>query len=226
MDLQAKTRTILGKKVKSLRKEGLIPAELYGQGIENKHLSIPKKGFTKIYKEAGEHTIINLLIEGGEKIPVLISHAETHSTKDHFLTIDFHQVKMDELISTHVPVEFTGESPGVKSGFMLVKVLEELEVEALPTSIPHAIEVSIEKLENPGDTIRISDITIPKDAKIHTDPETVIASLSELEEEEELPVAEESTEETDVAEGEKAEEATEAQDEKTTEPKEKEGSKD
>ena len=73
MDLQIKDRSILGKKTKKLRRDGIIPAEIYGRGTENKHISIHQKEFLKIYKEAGENTVLNLITENKEKIPALIS---------------------------------------------------------------------------------------------------------------------------------------------------------
>jgi large subunit ribosomal protein L25 len=184
MNLTAQKRTITGKKVKTLRNQGIIPAELYGHGIENKHLQVNEKEFKKIYAEAGEHTVIQLKLEGEkENVPVLITHAPNHPTKDHTLTIDFHQIRMDESIQTHVPIEFIGESPGEKAGLVLVKVTDELEIEALPTKIPHEIAVDIAGLENAGDAIHLSDITLPEGVSAIAAPETVIASLSEQQEE-------------------------------------------
>jgi large subunit ribosomal protein L25 len=191
MKLTASKRTILGKKVSRLRKDGLIPAELYGHGVENTHLKVTKKEFDKIYEEAGEHTIIDLVVDGkDEKIPVLIVQAERHPIKDLYFNIDFHRVRMDEEIHTHVPIEFTGESPGERAGLILIKVLQELEIKTLPGNIPHRIEVSIEGLENAGDTIHINDINLPDGVDTPLSDETVIVSLNEkIEEEEEEVVA-------------------------------------
>ncbi len=193
MELECKTRTITGKKVKSLRNQGLIPAEIFGHGVNNKHISVNQKDFSKIYRTAGEHTIINLTTEEKNKIPVLISEVQFDTLKNRILTIDFHQVRMDEKIQTKVPIEFYGEAPATKSGFTVVEVLNEMEIEALPNKIPHSIKVDLSGLEHPGQSVRISDLEKLKDFKIILGPETVIATVIKPTEEEkavETPVAE------------------------------------
>ena len=187
MELKVKERTIFGKKVKTLRRKGLIPAELYGLDIKNKHLSVPEKEFSKIYKDAGEYTIINAITEENEKIPVLISDVAYANLHGRILSIDLRQIRMDEKIETKVPIEFSGEAPAVKNGFLVVTVLNELEIEALPANIPHRIEVDLTSLENVGQSIRISGIKIPKDVKILVPEDTVIVTISERAKEEAAP---------------------------------------
>lgn len=183
MELSIQTRTIFGKKVKTLRRGGLIPAEIFGHGFPNRHVSVPSKDFSKIFKEVGEHTIINLIAEG-EKIPALVSDVQYEPLRGETLSIDFRQVRMDEKIQTKVPIEFSGEAPTVKLGFVVVHVLKEIEIEALPAKIPHRIEVDLSSLEIIGQSIRVSDIKVPAGAKILTPPETVIATVSEMAKEE------------------------------------------
>ncbi|MDP2703658.1 MAG: 50S ribosomal protein L25 [bacterium] len=197
MDLNVQPRTILGRKAKTLWNEGLIPAEIYGHGEENKHISIPEKEFAKIYKEAGEYTVIQVAIGGKEKVPALIVEVQKNPITGRFFSVDLHQIRMDEEIQTHIPIECTGEAPGVKLGLILVKVLEELEIEALPANLPHKIEVSLETLKTAGDTIHVSDLNVPENVKVLVQPETVVVTLSEPEGE---------TEEPKAAEGEKKEE--------------------
>ena len=202
MELQTKTRVILGKKVKILRRDGLIPAEVYGRGLANRHLSISKKEFSKIYKTAGEHTVINLITEEKEKIPVLISEVVNESISGEILAIDFHQIRMDEKIQTKVPLEFTGEAPAAKNGLVVVNIVNELEIEALPDKIPHRIEVDIGKLESAGQSIRISELKIPAGVKVLVSDETVIVTVSEKtkEEIEVKPTAPETTQTTEPPE--------------------------
>ncbi|MEK7086760.1 MAG: 50S ribosomal protein L25 [Patescibacteria group bacterium] len=183
MELKIAERKILGKRVKSLRKQGLIPAEIFGHGIPNKHITVPAKDFGKIFKEAGEHTIINLAAEGEKKIPALVSEVQYNTLKGEILAVDFHQVRMDEKIQTKVPVEFKGEAPAVKNGFVVLNVLNEIEIEALPTKIPHRIEVDLNSLETPGQSIRLTDLKIPADVKILTPADAVIVTVSEIKEE-------------------------------------------
>lgn len=196
MELLVKNRIILGKKVKTLRREGLIPAELYGHGTENKHLSITEKEFSKIYKEAGEYTIVNAVTEENEKIPVLISDVTYDHLRGQILSIDLRQIRMDEKIQTKVPIEFIGEAPAVKNGFVVVTVLNELEIEALPDKIPHRIEVDLSSLEEIGQSIRISNLKILKDVKVLVPEDMVIVTVSERAKEEAAPTPQPTAETT------------------------------
>ena len=105
MDIQAKKREIFGKKVKSLRKEGLVPAELYGNKLDNMHLSVPAKEFLKVYKEAGETSVVNLVLDN-KKIPVLIYDMSANSITGEVSNIDFYAVNMAEKIRTSVSGKF------------------------------------------------------------------------------------------------------------------------
>ena len=109
MELKVEKRDLLGKKVESLRKQGLLPAELYGHGVANSHLSINTREFEKIYKEAGENTVINVTIDGSVK-PVLIQDVQFHPVSGDIESVDFYEVRMDEEIEAAVPLEFVGES--------------------------------------------------------------------------------------------------------------------
>ncbi len=178
-ELIVQKREIFGKKVNSLRKENLIPAELYGHGLDNIHLSVPAKEFSKLFKEVGESTIINLNLEN-KKLPVLIHDVSTDSLSDKIIHIDFYQVRMDEKITTSVPLEFIGVSAAVKEKEgILVKAVQEIEVEALPADLPHNIEVDISQLSDIGMNIHVKDLEIDKKVKVLADPETVVATVTE-----------------------------------------------
>jgi len=191
MDLTVQTREILGRKVGALRKENLIPAELYGHGIENIHLTVPTKEFSKVFKEAGESTIITLNFEN-KKLPVLIYEVSTDPLSDKIIHIDFYAVKMDEKITTSIPLEFIGEAPAVKEKQgVLIKSMQALEIKALPADLPHNLEVDINKLSEIGMSIYVSDLKIPERIEILVKPETVIATIIEQakEEVEEKPIS-------------------------------------
>jgi len=205
MELNVQKREIFGKKVNSLRRENLIPAELYGHGLENIHLSVPAKEFSKLFKEAGESTIINLNLEN-KKLPVLIHEVSVDPLSDKIIHIDFYQVKMDEKIITSVPLEFIGEAPAVKEKEgILIKAVQEIEVEALPSDLPHNIEVDISQLSDIGMSIHVKDLKIDKKVKVLADLETVVATVTEPAKEEvvEKPI----TVEEVKAEGEEDKEA-------------------
>jgi len=186
MELTVQKREKLGKDANSLRKEGLIPAELYGHGVKNLHLSVPNKEFIRVFKEAGENTLIDVMVDG-EKHQVMIHDVTFNPVTDMVASIDFLQVRLDELASAMVPVTFIGESSAVKEkGGLLVKNMHELEVEALPTSIPHTIEVNIEAIKEIGDSIYVKDITLPEGVTMLSEPENAIVTVTEKQEEEEV----------------------------------------
>jgi len=189
MELNTKLRAILGKKVKSLRARGEIPAEVFGKDFKNLHLSVPEKEFVKIYKEAGENTIVNLSTDNKNKIPTLISDVSCNPITKKINSIDFRKIKMDEKIQTKVPIELIGEAPAIKSGYMLVNVLKEIAVEALPNDIPHRFQINLSTLENPGDGIQIADINKFKNVKILVPLDMVIITVVEKAKEKEEPVA-------------------------------------
>lgn len=183
-ELTAQKREILGKGMRALRKQGLIPAELYGRETENQHLSLDEKEFGRVYKEAGENSVITLLVNG-KKVPVIINDVIHDNLAGRVIHADFHAVKMDEKIEANIPLEFTGESMAVKSGGVLVKSMKEIAVEAFPQDLPHSIEVDLNKLEEVHQNIYVKDLKISDKVKILTDLETVIATVHEARKEEE-----------------------------------------
>lgn len=212
MELQVQKREIFGKKVNILRDSGWIPAELYGRGRENIHLSVPVKEFSRVFKEAGENTIVNLAL-GNEKLPILIHEVIMNPLDDTIMHIDFYQVRMDEKITASIPLEFTGEAPAVKEkNGVLIKAMQEIEVEALPADLPHDFQVDLNTLSDIGMSIHVKDIKVPERVKLLVEPETVIATIIEQAKEEEAakPI---SVEEVKV-EGEEKKKETEAEEKK------------
>ena len=186
--LKVKTRD-LKKKPKSLLKEGLIPAVLYGHKIANLNLAVPRKEFLKVYREGGESTLVDLIIDEdnkSEKRKVLIYEVQFHPLTQEPIHIDFYQVRSDEKIKTKVPLVFTGEAPAVKNlGGILVKNLSELEVEAFPQDLVSSLTVDLSSLTNFDVNIYVRDLKIPPRLKVLTPLETVVASVVSPEEEKE-----------------------------------------
>ncbi len=186
--LQAETRQ--AKKAHTLRKEGLIPAVLYGPKTENQNLKIKKGELEKAYNEAGEYSLIDLEINGKEPTKILVKNVQKDSIKGEIIHADFYQVKMDEKITTEIPLTFVGESKAVKEqGGFLVKNIYDIEVECLPGDLVDEIVVDISGLETFDDLIRIKDLKAPKGIEFTGDPEEMVISVTppEEEEEEELP---------------------------------------
>ncbi|KKU91407.1 MAG: 50S ribosomal protein L25 [Candidatus Jorgensenbacteria bacterium GW2011_GWA1_48_11] len=184
MELQVKARTVLGKKVRALRAAGIIPAEIFGRGLENRHVEVSEKDFTKLYKTAGEHTVITAVTDKGEKIPVLVSAINRDHFTGKFLSIDFHQIRMDEKIQTKIPIRFIGEAPAVKSGLVIVKVIEEVEVESLPGKIPSHLEIALDKMAEIGQSIHVNDLKVPVGVKILSPAGMVVVTVTEKTKEE------------------------------------------
>ncbi len=186
MELTVSLRETLGTKVRALRRDGLVPAELYGHGFKNEHLSVPAKEFNKVFKEAGTATVVTLVV-GKDKRPALI-----HDVQHDYLTgevshVDFYQVNMNEAITAAVPLEFIGESKAVKEQQAVInKAITELEVEALPGDLPHALEVDLSALDELEKSIYVKDIKVPKGVKVLTDPETAVATATPPAKEEEV----------------------------------------
>lgn len=185
LQLKTESRGVFGKKIKSNRTEGKLPAVLYGKGIETSPLFVSLKDFKKIWKEAGESTIINLEIDGDKKpTSVIIHEVATDPVKDEPLHVDFYKVEMNKPIKAMIPLVFEGVAPAVKElGAMLVKVLREVEVEALPKNLPHEIKVNISKLAEIGSHITAGDLELPESVKILSKPEEIVA-IAEMPKEE------------------------------------------
>lgn len=223
--LQAEKRTIFGKKVKTLRKQGVIPAAVYGEGVEALSLSIPRKDFEKVYREAGESTVVALTIEG-KPLNVLI-HDVTHDIlRGNPAHIDFYALRMDKKIKMKVPLVFIGESPAVKNeGGVFVKIMQEVEIEALPKDLPHELRADISGMNTLESRIFVKDITIPHGVVIEAGPEDVIAIVETPRSEEEIaalaetPVAEASADVKTEREVKAEEKAEKEKEEKTEEGK-------
>ncbi|MBI4094674.1 MAG: 50S ribosomal protein L25 [Candidatus Liptonbacteria bacterium] len=190
MELRAAERTAFGKSTGALRKSGVIPAELYGHGVKNLHLSVEGKAFLRVFRDAGENTLIHLSIEGTIR-PVLVHDIQRDSLSGDISHVDFYEVRMDEKLKAHVPVHLSGEAPAVKEkGGFLNKALDAVEVESLPGDLPHNFEVELGGLIDLDRSIYVKDLAAPRGVKILTDPESVIVTVTPPQKEEEVPAPE------------------------------------
>ncbi len=190
----AEKRTVFGKKVKDLRDRGLVPAIVYGGPEEPSALSVGAKDLIKIYKQAGESSMIELEVSGVGKKSVLIHEITFDPIKSFPLHVDFHEVAADHTIKIHVPIIFIGESSAVESlGGVLVKVMHEIEVEALPKNLPHEISVDLVMLRDFTDTISVKDIKPPHGVEIIGENDAIIAKVVPPRTEEEIASLENQT---------------------------------
>jgi large subunit ribosomal protein L25 len=204
--LTAEVRTVLGKKVKKLRREGILPANVYGKGLKSKAIQVKTADFVKVYKEVGDTGLIDLAVEGKSK-PVLVKSMHKNFDLDAPLHVDFYQVNLKVAVKAVVPVVISGEAQAVtdKAGVMLQN-LSEVEVEALPDKLPDSIEVNVESLAAVGDQITVADLKVAEEVTITTDPTQTVVKIAELTIEEPEPTEEAEGEEgAEAGEGEAAE---------------------
>ena len=144
IELAAQIREITGKKVRSIRAEGSVPAVLYGHGIDSQILSVGQRALTKVYNAAGSNKIVSLSVADGKPTSVMIHHVQTDSRTGAITHADFYKVKMNEKIKAEIPLHVVGESVAVyKLEGSLMQSLNTVEVEALPANLPENIEVDI-----------------------------------------------------------------------------------
>ena len=196
----------MGHKAKKLRREGILPANLFGKKIKSQSLQVNLKEFLKVFEKTGETGLIDLVIDDKETRPVLVGNVQIEPVSDQPLHVDFHQVNLEEKVTVAVPIHLVGEAPAVvRDEGVLVQPLAEVEVEALPTDLPDHLEADISSLDKIDAAVRVADLKVPKGVVVKTVQEEVVAIINPKAKEEEVaPAAEEAV----VAEGEKgAEEA-------------------
>lgn len=189
--LKAKERKELGKKVKNLRKQDILPAVLYGAKTKPQNLELNIKEFEKVLKEAGESSLISLEV-GDKKFMVLIHDMQSEPISLKPIHVDFFQPDLTEEIAARVPLVFVGEAPAAKDlGGTFVRNISELEIKALPQNLPHEIKVDITSLLTFENSITVKDIKLPdgvKTAKGQDDIVAFVAAPEKVEEELQKPI--------------------------------------
>jgi large subunit ribosomal protein L25 len=216
--LKVNARDSFGSRAsRRLRREGLVPGVVYGQGSEARPFQVSQRELRALLSEG--HTLLDLELDGSKAVPVVVKEQQTHPVRGEVLHLDFQQVRLDEEIQSDVPIELEGDdqAPGVREGGVLEHVTREVTVEALPTEIPERITVDVSEMVI-GDTISLATVTPPAGTKFMVDePEEItIATLSppRVEEEPEPEVEEEAElvgEGEEVPEGEEAPEGEPAE---------------
>lgn len=212
-------RTLIGKQVKALRNEGKLPLVIYGKDRKPKALVTDAHDFALLYKRAGHNTVINLEIQKEddtkEKKNALIHEVVVDPVKGNLLHADLIQIKMNEKITTAIPLSFVGNSLAVAdlSGSLMTS-LDEVEIECFPGDLPHSIEVSIDSLIDFDSVIHASDIVLPEGVELKTDPETSVAHVEPPRSDEEMEELDEAVSEGEMPESDHGNE--EAQEEEKT----------
>lgn len=180
ISLAVTPRKVLGKKVKKLRKEGLLPANIYGKDVKSEAVQLPEKDFLNTFKEVGETGLVELQLDGQVR-PVLIHNVQYEVLTHAPLHADFYQVNLKEKVKTKVTLIFVGEPAAVTNKVgILLEQLSEIEIEAFPTDLPENIEVNVEKLANVDEQITVADIKAPAGVTVLSDASQVVAKIGEL----------------------------------------------
>lgn len=198
LDVQPRDLT---RKATDLLRADLLPLEYYGRGIENRSFQVDYQTFRKLLRKAGTNSIIELSVDGKEKMNVLVHDLQRDPVTDNITHVDLINVRMDEEIHTQVMVELTGTAPAVKDlGGVLMHHLDSIDVKCMPKDLVHSITVSVESIVDFHSPIRVRDLQIPATITVLSDPDDIVATaVAPRVEEEETPAA--ATEGAEGAEG-------------------------
>jgi large subunit ribosomal protein L25 len=176
--VSAAPREVVGKSVNRLRRQGLLPAVVYGHGHASQAIQIDAREFETVLRHAGRHTLIDLKVGGGKATPVLLQHVHEHPVKRVPQHVDLFVVKMTEEISIDVPVHVIGESLAVdRHGGTLLHLRDAVTVRALPADLPSHLELDISPLDSFDAVLHISDLIVPEKVTVVTDAAEPLARV-------------------------------------------------
>jgi len=181
LTLQAAKREILGKKTRFLRRQGVTPAHLFGHGLKSLSLQCDTAKLQQIIAQAGTTRLVALEIDGDKRPKnVLIREIQRAACGRELLHVDLYQVREKEKIKADIPIVLIGEAPAMKEkGRILTHGVTSLSVECLPAKLPHQIEVELSPLEDVEQALYVRDITLSPDIAVITDPDQMVAKVSE-----------------------------------------------
>lgn len=168
---------------KETKKEGFIPAVYYGKSAKATSIFVDAKEFAKVLASEGSSSSVTLVTEHGNEV-AMIQDVQLHPVKSHIIHADFLIIEKGQKVHVKTPIEFIGESPAVKAGGLLVKVMHELSVEGDPAKLPHEFIVDISSLVSSDSNIHVGDIKLPAGVELyHVTKDDIVASISMPEEE-------------------------------------------
>jgi large subunit ribosomal protein L25 len=178
LNLAAEPREQVGKKVAILRRAGRLPAVVYGHGVGSENVSLDAHEFELLRRKAGQNALIDLSVNGSKARPVLVHGVQVHPVNRRPLHVDLFLVRMTEELTVDVPLVPIGMSNAVENlNGTLLHQLESVRIRALPDHLPQSIEYSIEGLVDFDAVVKVSDLTIPGDVALLTDPDEVVAKV-------------------------------------------------
>jgi large subunit ribosomal protein L25 len=196
IDLSARPRTVLGKKVKRLRREGIVPANIYGHNVTSTAIEAPQLELRRVIRSAGHTGLVRINLDG-ERAPrtTVIRSIQRKFTTGDVIHVDFQEVSLTEKMTVRVPVMLIGTAPVSDLGGLVVQILDHVEVECLPGDIPSHFEADISGMIEMTSQVQARDLPLPENVTLLSDDTLLIASVTietqEEEEEAELTPAEE-----------------------------------
>jgi len=174
----ADKREVLGKKVKALRDEGILPANIYEKGSDSIAIQMPYLEMVKAWKNAGKNTPIEITIDGKMHFTLIktVSYDPVKATLTH---VSFHAINQNDPVEAEVPVRIEGDVPAMQQGNFVVKPNKDVVVKAVPANLPDVMIASADTLIEPGDTLKVSDLVLPEGVEMITDLELPIAVVEE-----------------------------------------------
>jgi large subunit ribosomal protein L25 len=187
--LQAERRELLGKKVRRLRHQGILPATVYGHNTEPVSIQINAHDFAGVLRNAGRNRLIDLTIDGERARPVFVKQTTIDAKRNMIQHVEFYQANLREKLTSTVALHFTGDSPAVREGGILLPVLDHVNIESLPDDVPPTgLEVDISGITEFNGAVHAGEIPMPQGVTLLTPPDEVVAKVDP-------PVAEEVVEE-------------------------------
>jgi len=190
-EITGQDRILVGRKVKNLRKQGLVPGNIFGNKIESKNIQLDTKKFLLLYHKVGESALCYLKVDGEkDPRPVFINQITKNPVTGDLLHVAFHQVDLKQKVTAPVPILLVGEAQAEKDKLgIMVQQIDEIEIEALPADMPENISLDVSSLAVVGAHFSVSDIKLDSTKlEIKSDPETIVVQIEGLAKEEVAPV--------------------------------------
>jgi large subunit ribosomal protein L25 len=171
-------REVVGKGLNRLRTDGTVPAVIHNFGQPSIHVMAPETELLKVYRAAGKHHPLNLEV-GSDKYLALIKDAHFNPVKRKLEHVVFQAIRQDEAVEAEVPIRLEGDAPAERTGLIVLRQLDAVEIEALPKNLPDELVISSESLAELHDKLVVGDLKVPEGVTILTDPEHPIATVAE-----------------------------------------------
>ena len=179
VELTVSPREVLGKKVKRLRREGIIPANVYGRALDSAAIQVVRDDLVRVIRSAGRNEIIYLRLDGEDPRPTFVRQIQRNPVTDAILHVDFYQISLAEKVRMEVPLALVGTAPAEQTyGGTLLHSLDSITVEGLPTDIPSVIEVDVSGLEEIDAAIHVGELSVSGEVTVLSDPEMVVAKIA------------------------------------------------